>query len=666
MTSATAIRLQPRGNRGIAGLINEPLIVGTSVAWQRADGSYMPPVNYQGSAGPAGATQVFATKAQAEGAIVSDGITTIELRGYWEYGLGGGVYKLVFAEPAHAGKVATNGGTKWWELVELRPHAFQFGAKVEAGYSNKDAINAMIVYSRARGVQDALIPAGTFEAKDINLSAGIDATSAATRRATSPLRLRGISPEISVLKLEPGGGHMIDILGTFDKPGITIEDLGIDCNKEPVGVGLFAEYVTALHLRRVHVRRNFIWALIIGTVSSHDAVPHNFDCVVEDCKVIDGWLTYEQLALMNATNTKVNRCNFIAGSNPKANVKAATTANITLSGAQTIDGVSILAGDRVLVKDQSTASQNGIYVAAAGAWTRASDFDAWGEMPLALVFSSGGTLNTASFMCTVDEGGTLGTTPIAFALSAAHAIGIYQIIKGLTVTGTRISGFKGGKAVYGCVGCDDVTFDDCDFEDNITAFGGLTDSDQENLGTFGRGDGRNWKFVRSRWRGNTTAIELGAVRGYEISGNLFEGQLQNTIVLNKGSAVHYPGFIPINGTIRDNEFRSNNTLHQAPQLARAPIFFDLASASIGDAAVTVDLGTVIQANMFEDTHLGTVEDPHTQDIPIGFAGPGGGATVHNLHVINNKLSAYNGAASITTFQTTLGGTCVTTPNMSVT
>src|SRR5574343_963665 len=53
--------------------------------------------------------------------------------------------------------------------------------------------------------------------------------------------------------------------------------------------------------------------------------------------------------------------------------RAATTANITLSGTQTIDGVSVIAGDRVLVKNQSTASANGIYVVAAGAWSRSSD-----------------------------------------------------------------------------------------------------------------------------------------------------------------------------------------------------------------------------------------------------------------------------------------------------
>jgi hypothetical protein len=52
----------------------------------------------------------------------------------------------------------------------------------------------------------------------------------------------------------------------------------------------------------------------------------------------------------------------------KVSVRAATMANITLSGTQTIDGVSVVAGDRVLVKNQTSGSQNGIYVAASGAW----------------------------------------------------------------------------------------------------------------------------------------------------------------------------------------------------------------------------------------------------------------------------------------------------------
>lgn len=55
--------------------------------------------------------------------------------------------------------------------------------------------------------------------------------------------------------------------------------------------------------------------------------------------------------------------------------RVATTASITLSGLQTIDGVALAEGDRVLVKNQSTASENGIYVAATTAWARATDFD---------------------------------------------------------------------------------------------------------------------------------------------------------------------------------------------------------------------------------------------------------------------------------------------------
>lgn len=61
-------------------------------------------------------------------------------------------------------------------------------------------------------------------------------------------------------------------------------------------------------------------------------------------------------------------------------VRAATTADITLSGAQTIDGIAVVAGNRVLVKDQSSGAQNGIYVAAAGAWSRATDFDQTSEV----------------------------------------------------------------------------------------------------------------------------------------------------------------------------------------------------------------------------------------------------------------------------------------------
>ena len=63
----------------------------------------------------------------------------------------------------------------------------------------------------------------------------------------------------------------------------------------------------------------------------------------------------------------------------KPPVDVATTANITLSGEQTIDGV-LTSGSRVLVKNQSTASQNGIYVSSSGAWSLAADFNSTNQM----------------------------------------------------------------------------------------------------------------------------------------------------------------------------------------------------------------------------------------------------------------------------------------------
>jgi len=59
---------------------------------------------------------------------------------------------------------------------------------------------------------------------------------------------------------------------------------------------------------------------------------------------------------------------------------ATTGSNITLSGTQTIDGVAVVAGDRVLVKDQTTTANNGVYVVAAGAWARATDADSVAEV----------------------------------------------------------------------------------------------------------------------------------------------------------------------------------------------------------------------------------------------------------------------------------------------
>ena len=100
----------------------------------------------------------------------------------------------------------------------------------------------------------------------------------------------------------------------------------------------------------------------------------------------------------------------------KASVKAATTADITLSGTQTIDGVALVAGDRVLVKNQNTQTPNGIYVVSAGAWTRATDFDTWAKLIGAFVFVEQGSTNgLTGWLCAAAAGGAFGSNPIMFS-----------------------------------------------------------------------------------------------------------------------------------------------------------------------------------------------------------------------------------------------------------
>ena len=107
-------------------------------------------------------------------------------------------------------------------------------------------------------------------------------------------------------------------------------------------------------------------------------------------------------------------------------VKAATTAtdgplangNIPLSGtATTIDGVAVIAGDRVLVKNQSNAAQNGIYLVSAGAWQRASDADATAELTAgSFVFvQTGGATNGGTGFALSSDVVQVGTTALNFA-----------------------------------------------------------------------------------------------------------------------------------------------------------------------------------------------------------------------------------------------------------
>ena len=129
-----------------------------------------------------------------------------------------------------------------------------------------------------------------------------------------------------------------------------------------------------------------------------------------------------------------------AGLSWKEPAIAATTVaggNITLSGLQTIDTVTLAAGDTVLVKNQTAASQNGIYTVASGAWARSVGADTWNEYVGAIIFVVEGSQAGSAWYCTAQPGGTLGTTAINFSnFSVASS---YTAGTGLTLAGTQFS-----------------------------------------------------------------------------------------------------------------------------------------------------------------------------------------------------------------------------------
>jgi len=121
------------------------------------------------------------------------------------------------------------------------------------------------------------------------------------------------------------------------------------------------------------------------------------------------------------------------GLDVKDSVKATTTANGTLASAfangQTIDGVSLSTNDRILLKNQNTATENGIYtVNASGAPTRADDLATGADAAGAFVFVEQGTVNAENgFVCTSNKGSAVvGTNNLTFAQFS----GAGQIIAG--------------------------------------------------------------------------------------------------------------------------------------------------------------------------------------------------------------------------------------------
>ena len=132
--------------------------------------------------------------------------------------------------------------------------------------------------------------------------------------------------------------------------------------------------------------------------------------------------------------------NAVAGLSWKQEVAAATTVaggNLSLTGLGAVDGYTPVAGDRILVKNQTNATQNGIYIAAVGAWSRSTDTNAAQELLGAAVYVIGGTTQADTGWVQTATGITLGTTNLAF--SQFSGSNTYTAGTGITLTGNTFS-----------------------------------------------------------------------------------------------------------------------------------------------------------------------------------------------------------------------------------
>lgn len=149
----------------------------------------------------------------------------------------------------------------------------------------------------------------------------------------------------------------------------------------------------------------------------------------------------------SASGDAINKSTFDAAlaSLPSAykyrNVRAASTANVTVSnpGTAVFDGVTLTAGQRILLKNQSSAAENGIYDfdTSSTALVRSSDSDAWHELTGTLVFIDEGTVNADTrYYCTSNTGGTLGITSVTYASDLTGGVTTSNFVFDETPSGT--------------------------------------------------------------------------------------------------------------------------------------------------------------------------------------------------------------------------------------
>jgi len=270
-------------------------------------------------------------------------------------------------------------------------------------------------------VTSAMILDGTIANADISSSAAIDLS----KLATDPLARANHTGSQTASTISDFNEAAQDAIGGILGTGLTYNDASNTITVDSTNIQLRVTGVTDTEIGYLDGVTSAIQTQIDAKLASTTAGTTYAPIA---SPTFTGTVTLAQAPISDLhAATKLYVDNVVSGLNFHQPVRVATTANITLSGAQTIDGVSVIAGDRVLVKDQTTQTENGLYVAASGAWSRAADADNTpdGELKggdFCLVIE--GTINAGyGYICSNTSAITIGTTNVTYvAFNAAKAI----------------------------------------------------------------------------------------------------------------------------------------------------------------------------------------------------------------------------------------------------
>lgn len=220
-------------------------------------------------------------------------------------------------------------------------------------------------------------------------------------------------------------------------------------------------------------------------------------------------------------------------------VRAATTANITLSGTQTIDGIALSAGERVLVKDQTTGQNNGIYVVSASGWSRSTDADVSSEVKGGMMMwvNEGTTNGDKQFILTTNDPIVLGTTPLTFTLFAGGTS--YTAGAGIGLSGSTFN--IGATDTSMTIGTDDIAV-------NLNTTGGLETSTGVRVKLNGTTLDRSASGMKVADAGITETQLNGSVAGAGLSGGGGTALTINTAVAGSIQVVSDQLEVKLNGS----------------------------------------------------------------------------------------------------------------------